>query len=317
MNVVDWSIASLHSNSLVRGDDRTRSVALPHLGFALTSAAAVAALVEVLVDRIAAPALAGALGSSASAVTARVAWVGTLAVSVTAVLVLLAVVAWAAHAWDRHRVFSLSAMTAVVATVAAGLVSGRAVVFVVYISVSVAAVASLAIGTRRESLPYLGALWAVAFVVVAGQWLLSGLGNSSTLAGRVVVEGALVLAVVFLALAVSLSARGSLAPLLGLGTGAGLALVSLASDYTPFVALSATGAMLWLPSLVYVGAAAAVGYVLASWVSGRTARHIPLALVLLLAAGVEATLVHHSVTALLALVTLCAYSSIGGDRSWQ
>jgi len=317
MSTVDWSIAGLDSNSVVRVDDRTGRVAFLRLGLALTSAAAIAGIVEVIFDRMAAPAMAGALGNSATGVTTAVAWVGTLAVSVTAVLVILAVAARAAHVWDRHRVFALAAITAVVTAFVAGLTSGRAVLFVVYVSVSVAAVASLAIGTRRESLPYLGALWMVALAVVAAQWSLSGLGSSSTLTARAVVEAALVLAIVFLALSVSRSSHGRVVPLLGLVVGAALATVSLASDYMPFVALWAAGAMLWLPSLVYVGAAAAATYVLANSVSDRSTRPISVALVLLLVAGVEPTLVHHSLTALLALVTLGAHSWRGGDLSWH
>jgi hypothetical protein len=317
MNVVDQSIAGLPPSSLALGNDRTGRTALLRLAIAFTSAAAVAGLVEVLVDRIAAPAMAGALGPSAATVTTVFGWVGTLAVSVTAVLVLLTVSAWSVHAWDRHMVFALAAMTAVVASVIAGLSSSRTWVFVVHASVSVAAAAYLAIGARRASLPYLGALWAVALAVVAGQWSLSGLGNGPTLTSRAVGEAALVLAVVFLAIAVSRSSHGRLAPLLGLAAGAGLATVSLASDYTPFVALWATGAMLWLPSLVYVGAAAAAGYVLATGVSDRTTRHLSVALILLLVAGVEPTLVHHNATALLALVALGAQSATEGDMSWQ
>jgi hypothetical protein len=54
-----------------------------------------------------------------------------------------------------------------------------------------------------------------------------------------------------------------------------------------------------------------------SWLSDRTTRHLAAGLVLLLVAGVEPTLVHHSVTALLALVTLGAKSPTRGELSWQ
>lgn len=72
MNVADWSIVDLHSSGLVRGNDRTGQAAFPRLAIALTSAAAVAGLVEVLVDRITIPAMAGALGSSAATATRTV-----------------------------------------------------------------------------------------------------------------------------------------------------------------------------------------------------------------------------------------------------
>jgi hypothetical protein len=317
MDVVDRSSAGIYLSSRLRRFAPSERGALLHLATALTSIAAVTGLVEILIDRMAAPAMAGALGPSAAPVVSIAGRVGTLAVSVTAVLVLLAASARAAHAWDRHRVFALAAVTAVVASVVAGLIPSRMAVFAVHASVAVAAAAILATAARRASLPYVGALWALALAVVAGQWSLSGLGIGSTLAFRAVEEAALVLTVVLLALAVSRASRGGMIPLFGLAAGAGLAYVSLASDYTPFAALWATGAMLWLPSLAYVGAAAAVGYVLAAWLSDPARRHLSAGLVLLAVAGVEPVLVHHSVTALLAFATLGAGSVRERELSWR
>lgn len=316
MSVADWSIVGLHTSGLVRGSDRARPVALSRLAIALTSAGAATGFVEVLIDRVSVPAMAGALGSSSASVTSTVGWFGTLAVSVTAVLVLLAISAWSGYAWDRHHVFAVAASVAVIATFVAGVVGGTTLL-TVHISVMVAAVAALAMGARRASPLYAGALWAVTLAVVTGQWSFSGSGNGATLTSRALGEAALVLAVFLLALAVFRSSHGGLAPLLGLVGGAGLAFLSLASEYTPLVALGATGAILWLPSLVYVAAAAAAGFLLVSWLSDSTTRHLAAALVLLLVAGVEPTLIHHNVTALLALVTLSAWSPTRGELSWQ
>jgi hypothetical protein len=316
MNVADWSIVDLHSSVLVRGYDKPRQTALLRLATALTSAAAATGLVEVLIDRVSVPAMAGALGASSAIVTSAVAWIGTLAVSVTAVLVLVAVSAWSGYAWDRHQMFAVAASVAVISTVVAGLDGGTAVL-VLHISVMAAAVAALAMGARRASLLYAGALWAVTLAVVSGQWSLSGLGGGATLASRAVGEASLVLAVVLLALAVSRSSHRGMASHLGLAAGAGLAVVSLASEYTPLVALWATGAMLWLPTLLYVAAAAAAGYLFVGWVVDRATRHLAAALILLLVAGIEPTLVHHSLTALLALVTLSAWSPTRGEHPWQ
>jgi hypothetical protein len=316
LSFVDWSIVDLHSGGLVRKSSRIERASLSRLAIAFTSAAAIGGLVEVLVDRIASPAMVGVLGSSATTAISAVTWVGTLAVSVTAILVLLAVFVRAALAKDRHRVFAVAALIAVVATVMAGLVGGTSLIFV-HLSVSVAAVACLAMSVRRASVGYSIALWAVTLAVVAGQWSLTGLGIGPTIASRAVGEAALVLAVVLFALAVFRSSRHGLASLLGLVAGGGIALVSLASDQTPLVALWATGVMLWLPSLAYVVAAAAAGYLLVTWLSDRTTRYLAAGLVLLLVAGVEPTLVHHSVTALLALVTLGAKAPMRGELSWQ
>jgi hypothetical protein len=212
--------------------------------------------------------------------------------------------------------FAVAAFVAVIATVVAGVVGGTAVL-VLHISVMAAAIAALAMGVRRASLLYSGALWAVTLAVVTGQWSLSGLSGGANLASRAVGEASLVLAVVLLAMAVSRSSHGGLGPLLGLAGGAGLAFVSLASEYTPLVALWATGAMLWLPALLYVAAAAAAGYLFVGWVVDRATRHLAAALILLLVAGIEPTLLHHSLTALLALVTLSAWSPTRGELSWQ
>jgi hypothetical protein len=316
MNVADWSIVDLHASVLVRGNDRARPTALLRLAIALTSAAAATGLVEVLIDRVSVPAMAGALGSSSASLTSSVGRVGTLAVSVTAVLVLLAALAWSGYAWDRHQMFAVAVFVAVIATVVAGVVGGT-LLLVVHISVIVAAVAALAIGVRNASPLHSGALWAVTLAVVTGQWSLSGLGIGSALASQAVGEAAVVLAVVLLALAVSRSSHTRLAPLVGLAVGAGMATVLLTSNYTPLIALSSTGAMLWLPSIAYITAAAAAGYLLVTWLSDRATRHLAAGLVLLLVAGVEPTLVHHSVTGLLALVTLGAQPPTRGELSWH
>jgi len=312
----DLSIVDSHSSVLVHGSDRASPTALLRLATALTSAAAAAGLVEVLIDRVSVPAMAGALGASAAIVTSAVASIGTLAVSVTAVLVLLAASAWSGYAWDRHQIFAVAASVAVISTVVAGLDGGTAVL-VLHISVMAAAVAALAMGARNASPLYSGALWAVTLAVVTGQWSLSGLGGGATLASRALGEAALVLAIVLLALAVFRSSHRGRASLLGLAAGAGLALASLASEYMPLVALWATGAMLWLPTLLYVAAAAAAGYLFVGWVVDRATRHLAAALILLLVAGIEPTLVHHSLTALLAIVTLSAWSPTRGELSWQ
>ncbi len=134
---------------------------------------------------------------------------------------------------------------------------------------------------------------------------------------RAVGEAALVMALLLLALAVSTSSHRGLTSSLGLAAGAGLAAVSLVSDFTPFVALWATGAILWLPSLAYIAAAGAAGYVLASWLSEPATRHRAAGLILLAVAGIEPTLVHHNATALLALVALGAHSAKEEAPSWR
>ena len=94
--------------------------------------------------------------------------------------------------------------------------------------------------------------------------------------------------------------------MIGLTVGAAVAAAALVSDRTPLVALWASGATLWMPSLVYIGAGAAVGLLLANWLPNRSTRHLAAGLALLAVAGIEPTLVHHNVTALVALLALAA-----------
>ena len=62
--------------------------------------------------------------------------------------------------------------------------------------------------------------------------------------------------------------------------------------------------------LVYVGAGAAVGLLLAKWLTNRSTRHLAAGLALLAVAGIEPTLVHHNVTALVALLALAAPTTV-------
>ena len=88
--------------------------------------------------------------------------------------------------------------------------------------------------------------------------------------------------------------------------GVELATIPAGADRTPLVALWASGATLWMPSLVYIGAGAALGLLLINWLPNRSMRHLAAGLALLAVAGIEPTLVHHNVTALVALLALAA-----------
>ena len=312
MDVLDRGIRGSLSGNLPRIRYPLGRSAYLRLAIAFSAAAAVSGSAEVLLDRMAAPAL-GRLSIGAPAVF--IAWFGGLAVSITAVFVLLATAVWAAFGWESHPVFAVSASIAVVTTVIAGLVPASDALLVLHISVMAAAASCLAIGVKSASLPYAGALWGVTLFVVAGQWSLMSVGGSS-MASRTVAEAALVLALVLLALALFRDSRAKPLSLLGAALGATLAAVSLLSDYTPLVALSATGVMLWLPSLFYVAAGGAAGLVLATGFVHRATRYLSGALVLMVVAGIEPDLVHHNVTALLALIVLCMAPRRQGRRSW-
>ena len=79
---------------------------------AITIAAAVGGVVELLLERVAGPILTHAAGPSLAPVAAMASNLGTLVVSVTAVLVLLAAVAWAGVAWESHRIVGAAIVAA-------------------------------------------------------------------------------------------------------------------------------------------------------------------------------------------------------------
>lgn len=316
MVVLERRVAGFHEKAPAQHEDLTGTTPIA-LALSFTSAAAAAGFLEVLFDRIAAPAAAGALGPSAAGVKAMLASVGRLTVSTTAVLVLLALLAWSVYAWRWNRWLALAGTGVMVLTVSAGLFSVRPILVLTHVAVVLGVVAALAVRWRGVSMTYIGALWAIALAIVAGQWSLSGLIGGSTLAPRAIGEAALVLALVLLAVGAFSSSHRGLGSLVGLAAGAGLGAVSLASDFTPFVALMATGAMMWLPSLAYIVAAGAVGYVLATWLPHPSTRHRAAGLVLLAVAGIYPSLVHHSATALLALVVLAVPWARQGALSWR
>jgi len=269
---------------------------------ALTSAAAVGGVVEVLLDRIAGPILTHIAGPSAATAVAMVSRVGTIAVAATAVLVLLAGLAWARAAWARSRILAAAIVTAVVTALVAGLSGEASVIMLLHVSVTVAAIGAVLMARRPGF--YGGAIAAVAVAIVAGQWSLGGWSGQPAVAARVIGETALVVALILFAAGIARPLRRR--SLVGLTAGALIAAAALVSDRTPLVALWATGATLWMPSIVYIGAGAAAGLLVATWLPDRSTRHLAAGLALLAVAGIEPALLHHNVTALVALLALSA-----------
>jgi hypothetical protein len=268
---------------------------------ALTGAAAIGGVTEVLLERVTGPMLTHAAGPSLAPVAAMASSLGTLVVAVTAALVLLAAVAWAGVAWKRHRIVGAAILAAVVTALAAGVFGGSGTLTLLHLSVAVAAIGTVLV-VRLAGI-YGVAVAAVAVAIVAGQWSLGIPGGQYTVAARVIAETALVVALFLFAASVAGWSRRSV---IGLGTGAIVTAAALVSDRTPLIALWASGATLWMPSLVYIGAGAAVGLLLANWLPNRSTRHLAAGLALLAVAGIEPTLVHHNVTALVALLALAA-----------
>ncbi len=287
---------------LTRSNDSTlhiRRSSLTEPAIALSTAAAVAGVVELLLDRIAAPVLTHAVGPSLGWTAAFAARVGSIAVGVTAILVLIAAVAWAAAVGSRHPLPASAVAIAVVVTLVAMVVGRDVPAGAVHGAVIAAAVAALAI-VHRVGHRYVAAFAAVAAAIVAGQLAL--LRVELALPARTVAEAAAVVALLLFAFAVSrLSLRRSL---IGLAIGAVVAAAALATDRTALVALWAAGATLWMPSLVYICAGGAAGVLVANSLPDRATRPLVAGLALLAVAGLEPALIHHNVTALVGLLVL-------------
>lgn len=275
---------------------------LSRLAPALTGAAAIGGVVEVLLERVAGPALTHAAGSSLAPLTATVSALGTITVAITAVLVVTAAVAWAGAVWSQSRVVATAILAAVVTALGAGWSGDGSTVMLLHVSVAVAAIGIVLIA--RPHGVHRIAVAAVAVAIVAGQWSLVGWSGEITVAARLIAETALVAALILFAVGAAPPLRRR--SLVGLAAGALIAAAALISDRTPLVALWATGATLWMPSLVYIGAGAAVGLLLATWLPDRSTRHLAAGLALLAVAGIEPALIHHNVTALVALMALSA-----------
>lgn len=303
MNVLEIPVARPTSKDLRTPPQAETPTPPLRLAPAITIAAAVGGVVEVLLERVAGPILSHAAGPSLAPVAAMASNLGTLVVSVTEVLVLLAAVAWAGVAWESHRIVGAAILAAVVTALAAGVFGGSGTLFLLHLSVAVAVIGTVLV-LQLPGIYRIGVA-AVAVAIVAGQWSLASPGGEFTVPARVIAEAALVIALFLFAA----SATGSCPrrrAVVGLTVGAVVAAVALLSDRTPLVALWASGATLWMPSLVYIGAGAAVGLLLAKWLPNRSTRHLPAGLALLAVAGIEPTLVHHNVTALVALLALAA-----------
>lgn len=307
MKVLEPPVARSTSSNLRPPPDAGTPNSPYRLAAALTGAAAVGGVIELLLERVAGPVLTHGAGPSLAPAATVVSWVGAVAVGTTAILVLLSALAWAGAAWPQNRIAATIILVAAVLTLAA-VISGDGFI-VALLNVSIAVAAITAVLVLRVSGLYRFGVAAVAVAIVAGQWSLAGWSGQVTVTARVIAEAALVLALLlFAASAIGSGRRRSVA---GLTIGATVAAVALVSPNTALVALWASGATLWMPSVVYIGAGAALGLLLATWLPERSTRHLAAGLVLLAVAAIEPTLIHHNLTALVALLALSAVPERG------
>ncbi len=270
-------------------------VAVRDAAVGLTVAAAAMGAAEIALQRIAVPVSAHVALPGAE----WLAGLGDFAAGATAALVVAAAAA---------LVLTLQRRASVAAVLAAGL--GATLVAVAMpgwqrFGYLVVAAGLLAIPLlRARALARTAALGAAAVASVAGLWPLvsgGGVGEARTLAETALVAAPLIAAAGIV--------RRRPAPVVALGwavAAGGLAAVAVTIrlDTVAMATVWALGITLALPAVAYVAAAAAAGFVVATWWVDPARRIRVAGVVLLGVAGLQPVAVHHSLTALVALVLL-------------
>ena len=279
--------------------DTTAVLSPLSLSRSLLLAGAAAGTAEVLIQRIGG---AVAAGIAIPPVLARaIEAVGEASTAVTAVLVVGAAAALMAGPDHRRGLaVGLVTLTALAAQPldGAGLGSLPQLAFLIAVG--------LIVWSSSGPLSRAAAVMLIGAGMAAGQVGL--LWSQGVLALRSAGEAGIVAGVVILAVGTAWERPIGLGGWIGAaaaGVVAGAAL-TLRPGYTALAALWASGATLWLPVLVYVAAASAVGLLLITWLRHPESRHLVAGLVLVGVAGLPPALAHHNITATLALVALAS-----------
>ncbi len=285
---------------------------------AVLLAAALTALAELALYRVVLPIVSHVPGSGPSALTRGLQLAAERSFEATAVLVLVgaALLAWARLRQDPATAVALIAALASVVAATAFSEGWAALAARVVLLASVLVVAVGAwVQPLRSSLAMRSAVAAAAVVVVAGQWPLlvedvatvaRGLQGASPAVGTTVGELALLCTPMLLALAyvqrrsppnTAWVAAGAAALLTG-------ALFAMRPDDTAIVSLWAVGVTLSLPAALYIVSASCAAFVLAGWLAESSTRPLAAGLVLLAVSGLQPAVVHHNLTAVVALALL-------------
>ena len=294
-------------------DNSLARAALLALGFA--------AAAELALYRIADPTLShipnSALGLSGHVVHEA----GQRAFEATAILVVAcaALAAWTARRPEPAIAGALGLALASVALATLAPTASIALLARSLLVLSVAAIAASAV-VRRDP------RWALAhsvavIAVLAGQWPLlvedvteaAGGGlPTGTLGPATVAEVAFLLATA-LFVAAQLRRRSPTASAWIVSAGAGvLAAVLLARhpDYAAIISTWAVGATLALPPFAYIAAASCTGLLAVEWLREPETRPLAVGLVLLATAALQPAVVHHNLTAALALAVLASPAAV-------
>ncbi|MFQ5523975.1 MAG: hypothetical protein ACE5F5_10400 [Acidimicrobiia bacterium] len=283
----------------VRTGSRAATGSLSPAVTSLTLAAAAFGTVELVFARVLAPILAN-LDVPVGLAT-WVAWVAKASITITTAMVVAAALAFAATLAGARRAALLGVTVAVgVAGIGGGVASSLALHLMAVVAIGTVVTAATPMGSRSAGVLLVGVGLALSQASLAIPAAEVGL--------RLGAEAALVAGV--LALATSVLTSGAIRPRHGLAAAAAAALAAgslvFAPNYIALAGFSALGAMLWMPPVIYIVAAGAAGLLFAFWLSLPAQRRRAAGLALLAVAGLHPMLVHHSLTAVLALTALAS-----------
>ncbi len=278
-------------------------------------AATILGLVEVALYRVAGPVLSHLpSGTVDGGIVRAVVAAGEHAFRGTAALVAAGAVAYLATTRWHGRVAPFLVATCLAATAVATVIDASAARVAAHLTlvVAVAGLAGAALAERRR-IYALGVL-AAALSLLAGRLplLLDGLASGReadvglTVSALTLAEAAFVAAPALLAVEL---VRRRRPPALAWATAAAVSLVTAAAlvsspSYTAITATWATGVTLSLPVPLYIMSAGAAALVVATWLTRPRAPLLVAGFVLFVVAGTQPAVVHHNLTAVLALMLL-------------
>lgn len=288
---------------------------LDPLSRTLVLAAALIGIGEVILNRVAVPVISHMPGPShALGLVDGMRGAGEVMMAATAALLPLAAASFAFRAWRERPILAGLIAAAAGSTVAAALLSSGAgtanhILIIGAVVVAGAGVVGAVSGWHAAAVGLVG----VGVVVGQLPLLLESLSTRGGAAAddlilvlRGLGEMSLVLAP--LGFAIALIRSQSQPPAawysaVAAGLIAAIA-ISAGPDYAAIMSLWAVGATLSLPPVLYVVSAGCVGFLLGSWLRHASTRHLAAGLVLLAVAGVQPAIVHHNLTALVAVLLL-------------
>jgi hypothetical protein len=278
-------------------------------------AAAIAAAAELALYRVTLPVASHIPGADLGGAGRGLEVAAQLAFHATAVLVIAGAALLARHTIHSRPALSIALAAALASVAIATALPGGWAELVARGVLLIALALVVASAWTRLPAAFALAHAAAALAVLAGQWPLlledaaEATGTSGTTAAAVsssVGELALVLTPVLFALAY-MRWRSPSGAAWAAAAGAGLlvaALLARQPDYAAIVSTWAVGATLSLPPFLYIVAATCTALVTVDWLREPATRPLAAGLVLLAVAALQPGVVHHNLTAVLALALL-------------